>query len=224
MGLRRNPILGLAVVSAVAACLSGCGGTITFHSSDPSPTPTFTSDLPASPLPSGVDSLTGLIQRPMRPPALALNAKCPESSMADLGAVAPNTGFGVGPVYLSGGLGTWYSGGQTAALMVNARYSGPLLVRGFQLSGEGISKVTLAESLGGLPADKERRHGVAVVPALHAAGGGLYLEAAVPSSFWRAWFGQLSTDSPGCFGLQIDGDLFTEFIVFSVKAGTPPPM
>jgi hypothetical protein len=212
----------LAVASALAASLSGCGGTITFHSSDPSPTPTFTADLPASPLPAGVDSLTALSQRPMRPPALAPNAKCPESSLADLGAVAPNYGFGAGPVYLSG-QDTWYSGGQGAALMVDARYSGPLLVRGFQLSGEGISKVTLAESLGFLPADKERQHGVAVVPALHAAGGGLYLEAAVPSSFWRAWFGQLSTDSPGCFGLQVDGDVFTEFIVFSVKAGTPPP-
>jgi hypothetical protein len=32
----------------------------------------------------------------------------------------------------------------------------------------------------------------------------------------------LSTDSPGCFGLQVDGDVFTEFIFFVVNAGTSP--
>jgi hypothetical protein len=71
--------------------------------------------------------------------------------------------------------------------------------------------------------DKERQHGVAVVPALRTTTGGLELQAVVPSSFWRAWIGDLSTDGPGCFGLQVDGDVFTEFIVFSVHAGKPPP-
>jgi hypothetical protein len=124
------------------------------------------------------------------------------------------------------GQDSWYSGGQVTDLMVDSQYSGPLLVRTFQLGGDGKATVTLAD----LPspdnaniADKERQHGVVVVPALHTAGGGLYLSPVARTSFWRAWFGRLSTDGPGCFGLQVDGDVFTEFIVFAVNPGTPPP-
>ena len=223
MGLRRKSmsevrsLKRLAALSVLAAGLAGCGGTIPLRSSDPTPTPVFTAIEPASPVPT-------LSMRQMRPPALAPNASCPVSSGVDLGAVAPNYGFGVGPVYLSG-QDTWYSGGQVAILMVASKYSGPLLVRGFQLSGEGISKVTLAElpPTDFPPADKEKQHSVEVVPGAHTTAGGLELQAVLPSTLWRAWFGILSTDSPGCFGLQVDGDLFTEFIVFSVLAGTPPP-
>ena len=144
--------------------------------------------------------------------------------MADLGSLAPNYGAGVGPAYLSG-QDSWYSGGQAIVLMVGPQYSGPLLVRTFQLGGDGKSTVTLADSSwrNSGTVDKERQHGVAVVPALHTTGGGLYLGAVAPTSFWRAWIGSLTTDSPGCFGLQVDGDLFTEFIVFAVNPGRPPP-
>jgi hypothetical protein len=211
----------MAMLCVLAASLAGCGGTIYFRSPDPTPTPVYTGDLSASPLPTGVDTLTALQKRPMRPPPLAPSAKCPASPTADLGAIAPNYGYGAGPLYLSGQT-TWYSGGQVAILMVDSRYSGPLLVRGFQLSGEGLSTVTLQPTAIN-PTDKEKQHGVAVVPALLTDGGGLYLETAVSSTFWRAWFGRLSTDSPGCFGLQVDGDVFTEFIVFAVQAGIPPP-
>jgi hypothetical protein len=177
----------------------------------------------ASPLPAGMDAMAALNQRPMRPPILAPNATCPASASVDNGSVAPNYGQGAGPVFLSG-QSSWYSAGQAALLMVDSRYSGPLLVRGFQLAGGGESAVTLSD----LPAaegtvDKERQHGVSVVPANHTATGGLELEPVAPSSFWRAWIGRLSTDGPGCFGLQVDGDVFTEFIVFPVLAGNPPP-
>jgi hypothetical protein len=147
--------------------------------------------------------------------------------MADLGSLAPNYGAGVGPAYLSG-QDSWYSppGGQVTIVMVDSKYSGPLLVRAFQLGGNGKSTVTLADFPSadpstGLPVIKQE-HGVAVVPALHTTGGGLYLGAVAPTSFWRAWYGLLSTDSPGCFGLQVDGDVFTEFILFVVNPGTSP--
>jgi hypothetical protein len=124
------------------------------------------------------------------------------------------------------GQDSWYSGGQATVLMVDSKYSGPLLVRTFQLGGEGKSTVTLADSPSSDNANfayKERQHGVAVVPALHTTGGGLYLGAVAATSFWRAWDGRLATDSPGCFGFQVDGDVFTEFIVFEVNPGNPPP-
>ncbi len=139
--------------------------------------------------------------------------------------MAPNYGAGVGPAYLSGQT-SWYSFGQGAIIMVDRQYSGPLLVRTFQLGGDGKSAVALASSPASdnaNAADKERQHGVNVVPAVQTTGGGLYLGPVAPTSFWRAWFGDLATDGPGCFGLQVDGDVFTEFIVFEVNPGNPPP-
>ena len=224
------------VLVSLAAGLAGCGNA---HSGEfpaalrPAHTQSFPTE-PASPLPAGVDAMTGLQQRPMRPPnvapkgpsTLAPNETCTASSIADLGSLAPNYGAGVGPAYLSG-QDSWYSGGQVTILMMDSKYSGPLLVRAFQLGGDGKSTVTLADFPSpdpstGLPVIKQEPR-VAVVPALHTTGGGLYLGAVAPTSFWRAWYGLLSTDSPGCFGLQVDGDVFTEFIVFAVNPGNPPP-
>ena len=225
----------VALVS-LAAGLAGCGQVVGEYPAAlrPAHTQSFPTE-PASPLPAGVDAMTGLQQRPMRPPTLAPNGPptlapneaCTASSMADLGSLAPNYGAGVGPAYLSG-QDSWYASvvAQVTILMVDSKYSGPLLVRAFQLGGNGKSTVTLADFPSpdpstGLPVIKQE-HGVAVVPALHTAGGGLYLGAVAPTSFWRAWYGLLSTDSPGCFGLQVDGDVFTEFILFVVNPGTSP--
>jgi hypothetical protein len=223
MSAARSVTHFVALVGLTAG-LAGCGVVGYPAAVSPAHTQVFRTE-PASPLPAGGDALTGLQQRPMRPPTLAPNETCSASSTADLGAAAPNYGAGVGPVYMSG-QDSWYSGGQAAVLMVDSEYSGPLLVRSFQLGGDGKSTVTLTD----LPSpananatDKERQHGVAVVPAIHTTGGGLYLVAVAPTSFWSAWIGSLATDRAGCFGFQVDGDVFTEFIVFEVNPGNPPP-
>src|SRR6202162_4549323 len=233
MPVTRSVTHFVALVS-LAAGLAGCGGVVGEYPAAvrPAHTQSFPTE-PASPLPAGVDAMTGLQQRPMRPPSLAAhpglapNETCTASSPADLGALAPNYGAGVGPAYLSG-QDSWYASvvAQVTILMVDSKYSGPLLVGAFQLGGNGKSTVTLADFPSpdpstGLPVIKQE-HGVAVVPALHTTGGGLYLGAVAPTSFWRAWYGPLSTDSPGCFGLQVDGDVFTEFILFVVNPGTSP--
>jgi hypothetical protein len=236
MSVARSVTHFVALVS-LAAGLAGCGQVVGHPAAlRPAHTQSFPIE-PASPLPAGVDAMTGLQQRPMKPvtprwtsPAastLAPNESCTASSMADLGSLAPNYGAGVGPAYLSG-QDSWYASvvAQVTILMVNSKYSGPLLVRAFQLGGNGKSTVTLADfpspdPTTGLPVIKQE-HGVTVVPALHTTGGGLYLGAVAPTSFWRAWYGLLSTDSPGCFGLQVDGDVFTEFILFVVNPGTSP--
>jgi hypothetical protein len=242
MSAARSVTHFVALVN-LAACLAGCGEAVGYPAAvPPAHTQSFPTE-PASPLPAGVDAMTGLLQRPMRPPAPAPHASqpppsalagcastapcetCTASSIADLGSLAPNYGAGVGPAYLSG-QDSWYSSGQVAILMVDSRYSGPLLVRAFQLGDERNATVTLADFPSpdpstGLPVIKQEPR-VAVVPALHTTGGGLYLGAVAPTSFWRAWYGLLSTDSPGCFGLQVDGDVFTEFILFVVNPGTSP--
>lgn len=220
-----HSVTHLVALAVLAAGLVGCGEGVRYYqgAGPPAHTRSYATEA-ASPLPAGVDTMTGLQQRPMRPPSLASNQTCTASAMADLGSVAPNYGADVGPAHLSG-QDTWYSGGQVAILMVEPRYSGPLLVRAFQLGGKAKSTVTLADmqSPNNGFVDKEEQHGVTVIPALHTAGGGVYLSAAIPTSSWRAWFGWLSTAGPGCFGLQVDGDEFTEFIVFEVNPGTPPP-
>lgn len=226
----------VALVSLTVG-VAGCGGVV----GRPGPvSPAHTRSFPsesASPLPAGVDAMTGLEQRPMRPPTVPPNAAepsvslppgcastapceiCTASSIVDLGSRVPNYGAGVGPVYLSG-QDSWYSAGQVVDLMVDSRYSGPLLVRPFQLGGDGTPTVTLAD-LPATDAIKQEPH-VTEVPALHTTGGGLYLGPVAQTSSWRAWTGLLSTDSPGCFGFQVDGDVFTEFILFVVNPGTPP--
>lgn len=148
--------------------------------------------------------------------------------MTTFGApTAPDYGFGAGPVYLSG-QDSWYAGGQAAILMVDPKYSGPLRVRASQVGGSGTSQITLADenldpsALAGL-VYKEREHSVTVVPATQAADGALELRAVPSSSFWRAWFGQLSTTGPGCYSLQVDGTAFHEVIAFGVHAGPAPP-
>jgi hypothetical protein len=158
----------------------------------------------------------------------ASTASCPASSMVRSGATtAPDYGFGAGPVYLSG-QSSWYAGGQAAILMVDSKYSGPLLVRASQFGGDGSSQITLAaenldpNALAGLTA-KERQHGVTVVSADQTTEGALELQAVPSSPLWRAWFGQLSTSGPGCFAIHVDGTAFTEVIVFAVQAGPAPP-
>jgi hypothetical protein len=160
----------------------------------------------------------------------ALTGICPASSLVGSGATtAPNYGFGAGPgpVYLAG-QSSWYAGGQEAILMVDPKYSGPLLVRASQLGGDGKSQITLAAdgldptALAGL-VDKERQHGVTVVSATQTTDGGLELQAAPSSPLWRAWFGRLSTGGAGCFAIQADGTGFTEVIVIAVHAGPAPP-
>src|SRR5438105_12178441 len=216
----------VALVSLTAG-VAGCGEVVGRPGAVlPAHTQSFPTE-PASPLPAGADAMTGLQQRPMRPPTVAPHASepphsapagcastapcatCTASSIVDLGSLTPNYGAGVGPVYLSG-QDSWYSAGQVAVLMVDSKYSGPLLVRPFQLGGDGKSTVTLADLPSTDVIKQEPR--VAVVPALHTTGGGLYLDAVAPLSFWREWTGVLRPDSPGCVGLQVEGDVLTEFL------------
>src|SRR5450756_1584639 len=100
MSVARSVTHFVALVS-LAAGLTGCGEVGYRGAVPPAHTQSFRTE-PASPLPAGVDAMTGLQQRPMRPPTLAPNETGSASSTADLGAVAPNYGAGVGPAYMAG--------------------------------------------------------------------------------------------------------------------------
>src|SRR6202171_6604749 len=205
----------LLALLSLAAVLIGCGRVVGYQGALP---PNCTKSIPsqsAPPLQAGSDALAGLEQRPIRPPAPAATGNCASSSGSLAGAVAPGYGAGVGPAYMSGP-DTWYAGGQAVVLMVDAHYSGPLLVRPYHLSGGGgtvpfvdMQGLSLANAT-----EKEKQHGVSLVTAAHTSTGGLYLAAVTPTSFWRAWIGQLSPGGPGWVGFQLDGDALTGFMVF----------
>lgn len=213
----------LVALAGMAAGMAGCGQVV---GTPGVPPPAHTRVYPsqtATPLPAGVDALIGLEQRPMRPPQPDASGICWTSTSPAI-ASTPNYGTGVGPLYLSGQDG-WSAGGAAAVLMIDSRYSGPLLIRAFQLGGDGQSAVTLSgfSAQNANFADKEQAHGVTAVAAVQAPGGGLYFAAVPPTSSWRASLGQLGSTSAGCFGLQVDGYRFTEFIVIEMNPGTAPP-
>jgi hypothetical protein len=194
-------------LSALVAGLVGCG----------SASPGFVAYEPQSPPAAGTDALAALGQRPMQLPSLASSASCPASP----GGIS----FGPGPVYVTG-QSEWYSAGQAVVLMVDSKYSGPVLVRGSELVGGGLLRIKLADlspaAMAGFAA-KESSHSVAAVSAVHTPDGALELPADLGTPSPRAWVGLLSTDGSGCFGLQLDGSTFTEIVVLSVRPGNPPP-
>src|SRR6266550_1914595 len=114
----------------------------------------------------------------------------------------PNYGFGRRPVYLSGQT-TFYAGGdQVIVLLTDPTYTGPVLVRSSRL--DGVGSLTFRE--------------------LDAATGAP--EAWLPKTSsppnWGAWESMMSAPSQGCYGLQFDGENFTEVVVIKLLPGPPP--
>jgi hypothetical protein len=133
-------------------------------------------------------------------PNLQPGSTCPVSAQQDFanppGNKLPGYGFGPGPVFLSGQT-QWFSG-VYASILVSPAYSGKVVVRGHQLDGTN-----------GMPFRGQRGDGnITIAPG--SAGQWRQSDAVV-------------SGAPGCYGLQVDGDTFSEIIVFSVTGGTPPP-
>jgi hypothetical protein len=99
-------------------------------------------------------------------------------------------------VFLSGQT-QWFSG-VYALILVSPAYSGKVVVRGHQLDGSN-----------GMPFRDQQGDGNITIPPGSAGQ-------------WRSTDAVIS-GAPGCYGLQVDGDNFSEIIVFSVTGGTPPP-
>jgi hypothetical protein len=99
-------------------------------------------------------------------------------------------------VFLSGQT-QWFSG-VYALILVSPAYSGKVLVRGRQLDGSN-----------GIPFRGQQGE------------GNITIAAGSPGQ-WRQSDAVVS-GAPGCYGLQVEGDSFSEIIVFSVTGGTPPP-
>ena len=206
----RQSAKWLAVV--ILAITAACGAASS--QSPPNPSPSAPGATETSP--------TSLRERPVQLQALPRGAPCPTTPLTNLQiAGSPGLtklgsyGFGRSPVYLSGQQ-RWYSGRQAVSILITPTYSGPLLVRSRQL--DGAFHLTLAHEDLPPPA-------VSSLPELvnaHETPDGIEMDALPPPRSWHVWTGFLTTDGPGCFGIQVDGGGFSEVIVIQVQQGPGP--
>lgn len=148
------------------------------------------------------------LRRPWQMPMLAAGAACP---LIPGKRVSPAFGpsSGNGPVYAAG-----YSnvplGGGTPALtslktlwVAQKAYGGPVLIRGRQLDGPGTLAFS-SDSTG--PRNAE----------MQLTGNGAHNLSGADE--WRQWPSLTYAPGPGCYAFQVDGDGFTDTIVFAVRS------
>lgn len=207
-GQRSTKLVLLVILVTTAAC----GAVSSQSSATPSPGGSGPSETTAP----------ALRERPVQIQTLPRGAPCPATPLTSQQVTGSHGltklgsyGFGEGPVYLSGQL-RWYSGRQAINIMISPTYSGPLLVRSRQL--DGAFHLTLVHE--DLPPQA-----VSNLPELVQAretSDGIEMDTLPPPRSWHVWPGFLTTDGPGCFGLQVDGNGFSEVIVIQVEPGPGP--
>ncbi len=211
-GLRSFPVTGLppmpsgyaftsfAIIPA-GACVPGTFAGVAATGLPPATTPT------PSPSPPLVD-WAPLTAKPLNLQQLSPGARCPVSPQVNLvvatnGPKAPNSGFGQGPVYVSGP-SMWYAGTQGVIFLTDPKYTGPVLIRSMRLDGTG------SLSLSGQGATS-------------LAGGAIGLAQTSSPPYWGMWLGGLTPSAAGCYGIQFDGSSFTSSAVIAVSPGPVPP-
>lgn len=168
----------------------------------PSPSPTA-----AAP---NVDWST-LTSRPLVLPAMPADGSCPVSAQQSLsvtsstGKGGPSYGYGDWPAFVSGQTRWFAAGSQGVTVLVNPEYTGPIIIRSKRLDGSG-SLVLSSESTS---------------VALAAGTIGVPVTSSPPS--WGTWLGTMSPTSPGCYGIQIDGNSWSSVAIIEVQQGPPPP-
>lgn len=167
------------------------------------------------------------LRRPLALPVLRPGEACPVSPSrrfpAGGGFSDPFTAVGAGPVYLAGGSsisfeyppakGSAFAGsawsGQKALWVVDASYTGPVLLRGAQLDGN--HKLRFEHSLDAIGHtgfyDTKPYPEVAYPGTTTAAGSGPI----------RTYPSAVGLQAPGCYAIQADGTSFSALIVFTAQ-------
>jgi hypothetical protein len=160
--------------------------------------------------------------KPLHLPTLGGGGSCPVSKVRP--GVVPGRPYalGNGPVYLVVSNPTptiQYStapfNGDTASVLggsrsiwaINPGYQGTVVIRGQQLGGNNPLRFN-----GGL--DQVNGNAQGTEPVLDA----LRLSAQGQSSSWSTFVTFTRMQAPGCYGMQIDGQNFSEVIVFQASA------
>ncbi len=163
------------------------------------------SSAPSSPTASAAVGVGQLEARPLHLPTFGAALACPTTPGTPASAFSPfGTGFspGTGPVYAD--LGDRVIGAAVPAKVLwfaRPSYQGPILIRGRQLDGSGVVNF-------GAPPNTLTSLRLTSAEADVGAGAG-----------WRDWPSYTFVADPGCYAYQVDGDTFSETIVFRATYG-----
>ncbi len=215
---RRSLIL-LSMMIVVAGCAAPT--TTPAPANGPAPTSFAVGSLPIVPVkPVSLATVTQaeLRQRALHLPALSAGDACPRASGRQV-APAYGPAVGDGPVYAVdlgtdgisyfsfppsvGSLfyGSEWSGAKILWIIAPA-YRGPVLIRGGRLDGSGALRF-----------NKGLDNGVDPVSELWVDAGA----TSIPAD-WRNTSSYVRVRAPGCYAFQVDGQDFSEIIVFEAKA------
>jgi hypothetical protein len=168
-------------------------------------------------------SSSNLANRPLHLPSVAAGAACPVSQIHSGVVPGRQYALGNGPVYLVVSNPTptmQYSaapfigdttselGGSRSIWAINPSYQGTVLIRGQQLGGKNPLRFN-----GGL--DQVNSNSQGTEPILNA----LRLNGQQgQNSSWSSFVTFTRMQAPGCYGIQVDGQNFSEVIVFQASA------
>lgn len=162
------------------------------------------------------------IERPLHLPSTGPGGRCPTSPVRELPAGAGYAGqvraVGTGPVYLAHPTGRnagvpirpttggWL--GEKVIWVVSRHYGGPLLLRGARVDGSGTLRFAHYLGAAGRPGYGPGSHGfpslLYVRDGLHSAAP--HVTESIPSDIY--------VRRPGCYAIQVDGEGFSEVLVF----------
>lgn len=162
------------------------------------------------------DAWTILEQRPLAVPTLPAGSPCPRAegrrvspafSFAIGDGPAYATAFGPDGVYSDRKGGDDFIGWLYQFWLANPTYQGPLLIRGRQIDGPNTLQFAIQPG--------------AKAGELRLGPGGVRSAEANDSSGWRFWKTYTVAPAPGCYAYQVDGEGFSQTIVFQVVSGRP---
>lgn len=212
---------------ALAACAALTGG----NSASARPQSGIATNVPQA------ASIEELRKRPLRPPNAS--SSCPTlPTHEDLHPVlstglapgkppvGPNYGYGDGPVYLSGQTDFYPGGFDLAIWLVKPPYSGPLVIRGQQVSGPARAAFSRQMDEYGKPIGPTPSSSGSTQSAYGMSlpfYGELDLPAGAQPPYWGAYFAHTHFDAAGCYFIQVDGTTFSEVILLEVPDAARPP-
>ncbi len=177
---------------------------------------TTTADIPTA-------AWASLRARPLRLPTLAPGAACP-AAQGQIVESGFGPAIGDGPAYIVGtgtngelqataptphGKGSAPWGGQFVLFIIASSYNGPVLARGHQLDGSsGLLFNGGLDQLNGFDLTTPT-----LLTQLRLEGSPAF------GSPWPNFPAQLRMQAPGCYAIQLDGDTFSEVVVFHVSFG-----
>ncbi len=160
---------------------------------------------------------------PLKLPTVKAGAACPINATVAGAVPAFPLAAGTSPVYVQGtgprltlpftpaesfpdATSNW--GGIKAIWAIAPSYTGPILLRGARL--DGVGAVRFNGGLGQLRGNNEGTEPIQNDLRLHGGSAG-------PGN-WSLWTTFFRLQSAGCYGLQLDGENFTQILIFQATS------